>query len=125
MDRGLLNNRTEIPARCEYLGYTSEMVIVPINSDEEIGDSPVIEISTAWPYVRQELEMSCTFHTRHGFRYMLTWKCPQCDDKTVRKSLISAAVCRMIKFLKMLIFFQILKFLGIIKTKLLFLLPLM
>uniref|UniRef100_A0A0R3RUZ7 receptor protein-tyrosine kinase n=1 Tax=Elaeophora elaphi TaxID=1147741 RepID=A0A0R3RUZ7_9BILA len=80
VDRELLNDRTEIPARCEYLGYTSEMVIVPIKNDEEMEDSPVIEISTDWPYVRQKLKMNCTFHTRDGFRYTITWKCPQCEE---------------------------------------------
>ncbi|VDP11829.1 unnamed protein product [Onchocerca flexuosa] len=82
VDRRLLNDRTEIPVRCEYLGHVSEMVIVPIKNDQEMEDSPVIEISTVWPYLRQKLEMNCTFHTRDGFKYVLTWKCPQCEDGT-------------------------------------------
>ncbi|CAG9531660.1 unnamed protein product [Cercopithifilaria johnstoni] len=82
VDRDLLNDRMEILARCEYLGHISEMVIVPIKNDEELEGSPVIEVSTEWPYIRQELKMNCTFHTRDGFRYMLTWKCPQCEDET-------------------------------------------
>ncbi|VDK80072.1 unnamed protein product [Litomosoides sigmodontis] len=82
VDRELLTDRTEIPARCEYLNHISEMVIVPIKNDEGLQGSPVIAVSTEWPYVRQELKMNCTFHTRNGFRYMLTWKCPQCEDDT-------------------------------------------
>ncbi|KAL3982584.1 Protein tyrosine kinase family protein [Acanthocheilonema viteae] len=81
VDRELLNDRTEIPARCEYLGHISEMVIVPIKNDEELEGSPLIEVSTEWPYVREKLKMNCTFHTRDGFRYVLTWKCPQCEDE--------------------------------------------
>ncbi|VBB30027.1 unnamed protein product [Acanthocheilonema viteae] len=50
VDRELLNDRTEIPARCEYLGHISEMVIVPIKNDEELEGSPLIEVSTEWPY---------------------------------------------------------------------------
>nr|CDP90743.1 Bm5314, isoform n [Brugia malayi] len=95
VDRGLLNDRAEVPVRCEYLGHTSEMIIVPIKNDKEMEYSPVIEVSNTWPYVSQELNMNCTFHTRDGFRYMLTWKCPQCENETVccfYKSLFSAAI---------------------------------
>ncbi|VDN92528.1 unnamed protein product [Brugia pahangi] len=84
VDRGLLNDRAEVPVRCEYLGHTSEMIIVPIKNDKEMEYSPVIEVSNTWPYVSQELNMNCTFHTRDGFRYMLTWKCPQCENETDR-----------------------------------------
>ncbi|KAM3725697.1 Tyrosine-protein kinase [Dirofilaria immitis] len=84
VDRKLLNDRAEILARCEYLSHTSEIVIVPIKNSQVMEDSPVIEMPNTWPYIKQELEMSCTFHTRDGFRYMLTWKCPQCEDSTGR-----------------------------------------
>lgn len=83
VDRELLTDRTEISARCEYLNHISEMVIVPIKNDEGLQGSPMISVSTEWPYIKQELKMNCTFHTRNGFRYMLTWKCPQCEDDTV------------------------------------------
>ncbi|EJD76073.1 immunoglobulin I-set domain-containing protein [Loa loa] len=82
VDRRLLNDRTEILARCKYLDHTLDMVIVPIENDEEMEDSPLIEVSNGWPYVKQELDMSCTFYTKDGFRYMLTWKCPHCEDGT-------------------------------------------
>uniref|UniRef100_A0A915PIB6 receptor protein-tyrosine kinase n=1 Tax=Setaria digitata TaxID=48799 RepID=A0A915PIB6_9BILA len=82
VDRELLSERIEISARCEYLGHTSEMIIVPITNDEEMEDLPIIEVSNQWPYVGQELRMSCTFHTRDGFRYALTWKCPHCENET-------------------------------------------
>ncbi len=103
VDRGLLNDRAEVPVRCEYLGHTSEMIIVPIKNDKEMEYSPVIEVSNTWPYVSQELNMNCTFHTRDGFRYMLTWKCPQCENETVccfYKSLFSAAIYNIVQSLE-------------------------
>lgn len=106
VDRELLNDRAEISARCEYLGHISEILIVPIKNDKELEGSPVMEVSTEWPYVGQELNMNCTFHTRDGFRYVLTWKCPQCKDKTVcclYNLLISAAICSMKEFLKVFV----------------------
>lgn len=106
VDRELLSDRSEILARCEYSGHTSEIVIVPLKSDEESKDFPVIETSNAWPYVGLEMDMNCTFHTRDGFRYTLSWKCPHCKDETVCCSyrLKSAAIYRVVSCLISILF---------------------
>ncbi|VDN03299.1 unnamed protein product [Thelazia callipaeda] len=84
VDRELLNDRIEMPARCEYFGQTSEMIIVPTKSDAKLEGLPIIEVSNEWPYAGQDLEMTCTFHTNDGFRYALTWKCPKCESEADR-----------------------------------------
>ncbi|VDN40721.1 unnamed protein product [Gongylonema pulchrum] len=78
VDSLLLNDRTETPIRCEYRSSTSEIIIVPGETNNQTEALPEIVNLNAWPYVGEELTMSCKFLTKDTYKYVLTWRCPKC-----------------------------------------------